>query len=110
MQKLIAKKLVVKTYDAVKKLGDLTQKTALLTVSDENYDSVFEKLTQKQQGVVNVLRDVGEVSLKEICYFTGVTTGVLKTLKKKGVIEINDRPKYRIPEVSFSSKASKKIV
>lgn len=110
LQKLIAKKLVVKTYDAVKKLGDLTQKTALLTVSDENYDSVFEKLTQKQQGVVNVLRDVGEVSLKEICYFTGVTTGVLKTLQKKGVIEINDRPKYRIPEVSFSSKASNEIV
>lgn len=110
LQKLISKKLVVKTYDAVKKLGDLTQKTAELAVSDEDYDAVFQKLTVKQQSVVTVLCAVGIASIKEICYFTGVTAGVIKTLEKKGIVTITDRPKYRIPEVSFAAKSSKEIV
>lgn len=109
LEKLIAKKLVVKTYDAVKKLGDLTQKTAELKVSEENFEEVFSKLTPKQQSVATVLRDIGTVSLKELCYFTGVTPAVVKALEKKGVIEITDRPRYRIPEVVFSAKASKEI-
>ncbi len=110
LQKLISKKLVVKTYNAVKKLGDLTQKTAELTVPEEEYDEAFEKLTPKQQSVIGVLRDVGVASLKEVCYFTGVTAGVIKTLEKKGLVSITDRPRYRIPEVNFSAKASKEIV
>lgn len=109
LEKLIAKKLVVKTYDAVKKLGDLTQKTAELKVSEENFEEVFSKLTPKQQSVATVLRDIGIVSLKELCYFTGVTPAVVKALEKKGVVEITDRPRYRIPEVVFSAKASKEI-
>ena len=110
LKKLISKKLVIKTYDAVKKLGDLTQKTAELIVPEEDYNKVFEKLTPKQQSVVNVLRDVGAASLKEICYFTGVTAGVIKALEKKGLITIDDRPKYRIPYVNYSAKASEEII
>ena len=109
LEKLIAKKLVVKTYYAVKKLGDLTQKTAELKVSEENFEEVFSKLTPKQQSVATVLRDIGTVSIKELCYFTGVTPAVVKALEKKGVVEITDRPRYRIPEVVFSAKASKEI-
>lgn len=110
LQKLISKKLVVKTYDAVKKLGDLTQKTAELTVSEDEYEKAYEKLSAKQKSVVGVLHDIGMASLKEICYFTGVTAGVLKTLEKKGVIAITDKPKYRIPQMVLSAKKNSEIM
>lgn len=110
IEKLIAKKLVVKTYDAVKKIGDLTQKTAELAVSEKEYESIYEKLSQKQQTVVGVLKDIGAASLKEICYFTGVTAGVLKTLEKKGVLTITDRPKYRIPKTVLVAKSANEIM
>ena len=49
LDKLIAKNVVVKTYDAVKKIGDLTQKTAELTINDSVYESEFCKLSEKQK-------------------------------------------------------------
>ena len=110
LEKLIAKKLVVKTYDAVKKIGDLTQKTAELTISEEDYDFVFEKLSEKQKSVVRVLKDVGIASLKDICYFTGVTTAVIKTLAKKGYVQISDKPKYRIPKMTLKAKSKEEII
>lgn len=110
IEKLIEKKLVIKTYEAIKRIGDLTQKTAELIVTDEEYESVFEKLSEKQKSVVSVLHDVGTASLKEVCYFTGVTAGVLKTLEKKGIVKISDRPKYRIPKMNLSAKSSREII
>ncbi len=109
IEKLIQKKLVIRTYDAVKRIGDLTQKTAELIVLDGEYEKVFEKLTDKQKSVVRVLKDVGEVSLKEVCYFTGVGAGVLKTLQKKGIVSLKDRPFYRIPKTVLEAKSEKKI-
>ena len=110
LDKLIAKNVVVKTYDAVKKIGDLTQKTAELTINDSEYESIFCKLSEKQKSVVSVLRDVGIASLKDICYFTGVTPAVIKTLNKKGILQISDKPKYRIPKMNISAKSKKDIV
>ncbi len=110
VEKLIEKKLVVKTYEAVKKIGDLTQKTAKL--SEEYDESKFSclKLSVKQKNVIEVLRDVGEVSVKELCYFTAVSISVIKALEKKGIITISERQKYRIPETNFKSKNSKEII
>ncbi len=110
LEKLISKKLVIKTYDAVKRIGDLTQKTVVLSFDNDNFDEISKKLTDKQKSVVTVLRDVGEVSLKEICYFTGVGSGVLKTLEKKGIVKISERPLYRIPKTALSTKSEKEIV
>ena len=109
LEKLIAKNLVIKTYDAVKKIGDLTQKTAELAVKDEDFEAMFSKLSEKQKSVVSVLNDVGIASLKDICYFTGVTPAVIKTLSKKGVVVISDKPKYRIPKMILSSKSREEI-
>ena len=40
---------------------------------------------------------VGCASVKEVCYFTGVTAAVLNTMVKNGVAEFYEAPVYRNP-------------
>ncbi len=105
---LLKRGLIIKTYDASKKMGDATNKfVSLIIVPD---DIVRLKLTAKQTEVVSTLTDVGSCTVKELCYFTGVTSAVINTLAKKSIIEITDKPFYRIPETVISvSGASEKI-
>ena len=97
--KSLLKAEVVRTVDtATKGIGDKTIKTARLC---EDYCE--EGLTAKQMSVVNVLLDVGQASVKDVCYFTGVTPAVLNTLSKKGVVELFDEEVLRVDVLSEKS-------
>ena len=94
---LLKKGLVIKTTDAQKISAEATNKTVSLICNEaENI-----KLTPKQSEVVQVLKDVGSCTLKEICYFTGVTPAVVNALSKKGVVDIFDSVYYRIPPTTL---------
>ncbi len=108
IEKLVAKKLVNKSYVAVKNMGDATHKTASLIKAPDEISEI--KLTDKQKSVVKVLEDIGTASVKDICYFTGVTTAVVNALEKKGIIEITDTVFYRTPQILLESKAKEKVV
>ncbi len=54
------------------------------------------KLTPKQRSVFSLLCDIETGSVKELCYYTGVTPGVIKTLTEKGVCEYYDLPVVRL--------------
>lgn len=56
------------------------------------------KLTPRQRGVYQVLLDVGEASEKELCYFTGASSSVVKALTEKGAAEVFEYEVYRRPE------------
>jgi len=88
---LLKEKVIKKVAAASKNIGDKTIKTAELCP-----DCDISSLTEKQKSVVSVLEDVGQASVKDICYFTGVTAGVLVTLEKKGVVRLFDREVMRI--------------
>ncbi len=109
IDKLCKKGFVVKTFDAVKKIGDATNKYISLSESVDFSDISEFKLTPKQKSVIETLKDIGSCSLKEMCYFTGVTTSVFNALVKKGLIEIYDKPFYRIPENILSDTSLKNI-
>ena len=53
------------------------------------------KMTPKQRSVYSLLCDIETGSVKEICYYTGVTPGVVKTLEKNGICELYDLPVTR---------------
>ncbi len=55
------------------------------------------KLTPRQKDVLAVLTDVGEASEKELCYFTGASSSVVKALADKGAAEIFEYEVYRRP-------------
>lgn len=55
------------------------------------------KLTTRQREVFRVLQDVGCASVKELCYFSGVTPVVVKNLALRGACELYEQEVYRTP-------------
>ncbi len=107
---LLKKGAVLKSYSAAKNINDATNKTVNLAVSFDNIDELSVKLTAKQKEIVSLLKDIGSCTVKELCYFTGLSASVVNTLSKKGIVEISDAVYYRIPEsLSCSSSHSEKI-
>ncbi len=102
IDRLYSKKLLTKDYSAIRNSKDATVRNARLTASEEEISENHPKLTPKQKSVIKVLADVGAASIKELCYFTGVTVSVVSNLEKKGVVEIYDAAVYRIPETNLS--------
>lgn len=57
-----------------------------------------QKLSPKQEEVVSLLQMTDAVSLKEVCYFTGVTRSVCDALVKKGVAQYFNAEVLRMPQ------------
>lgn len=91
----------------IRRIGDATVKTVRLT---ENEPEESIKLTPKQRTVVELLRDVGAMSVKEITYFTGVSPVVISNLEKYGIVEFFDTEVYRRPEVSASANHAESVL
>ena len=98
LEDMYAKGYLIKNVDADRLLGDLTAKTVRLNIEEDEYETVLNGLTAKQRSVVKVLREAGSASVKEICYFTGVTSAVITALEKKGIAEIFNAEVYRRPD------------
>ncbi len=111
LEKLISKGAVERNYEAVSRVGDISVKTAVLTKSEDEIESLMDSFTEKQKSVISVLRDVGSASVKELCYFTGVSSAVVSNLAKRNIINISDCPIYRVPKSAFvDSKADRDII
>lgn len=74
------------------KNGGATEKMARLTGIMPT-----KKLTPKQEAVVTLLQNMGNVSCAEIKQFCSVGDSVLNTLEKYGVLELYLRERLRIP-------------
>lgn len=57
-------------------------------------DVELASLTAKQKTVVQLLLDIDTATVKEVCYYTGVTSAVISALEKKNIIEIFSAPAY----------------
>lgn len=108
IDKLVSKELVIKSYAAEKTMDDASVKTASpILTENEAYKA---KLTQKQEAVMKLLWEMGQLSIKEICYFTGVTSAVTNTLAKKNYIKIEDVTVYRTPDTQLTDNNAKKEI
>ena len=86
------KQALIKNSDAKRKIGDATQKWVRLAEED-----IALKLTQKQTEIVNLLKEAGAASVKEICYFTGISASVIEGLIKKGIVIPFEKKVFRAP-------------
>jgi len=91
-EKLCKANVLEKSSGAVRLIGDATQKMVRFIENPE-----LAKLTPKQKSVYQVLCDVDSASLKELCYFAGVTPSVVDTLVAKGAAQYYDTEIYRNP-------------
>lgn len=96
-EKMADKGFLIRNIDSVRRIGDATVKMVKLS---EFYYALREppKFTAKQKQVVKFLTDTGSASVKEVCYFTGVTTAVVTTLERKGILEFFDNEVFRRPK------------
>ncbi len=95
IEHLVQLGVLTSSLDAFRRAGDMAVQTVRLIAPAE--DTPMPKLTEKQQTVFRLLTDVGAASMKEVCYFTGVTPAVVKALVAKGLAEIYDAEVLRSP-------------
>ena len=92
VDRLLSKEAVFKNSNTKQKVGDATEKWVRLCE-----DAEIGKLTPKQSAVYELLLAAGEASVKEICYFTGVTAAVVNGLISKGVLQVVNKRVFRTP-------------
>ena len=107
LEGLVKKGVLITNIDAKRKTGDLTVKNVRLAVSEAEAEELLPKLTAKQKSVFRLLIDIGGASVKEVCYFTGVTPAVVNAIVKKGYAELYDSEIYRKPKYEKSEEKAK---
>lgn len=86
LDELCSRGVIISSESAVRRVGDLSEKMVELCA-----DCDCEVLTSKQNEVLELIRMTGEISLREITYFTGYTKAVVDALVKKGIVRYFDR-------------------
>lgn len=101
--------LLLCNTDTQRKIGDATIKMVRLTAFYYDFANGSGKLTKKQKEVTEFLESVGTASVKEVCYFTGVTSAVISTLSQKGVLEFFENEIFRRPKFEKNSSVKTPI-
>ena len=99
---MVEKGLLYKSDEAFRKVNDAVMKMAAIS-PDVDYSGM--KLTDKQLGVLELIKLSGAASVKEIRYFTGVSASVIDTLYKRGLIYFFDEEVFRIDSRSADENA-----
>lgn len=105
--------ILYKSDEAYRRVNDASVKMASVAAGA---DIEGASLTPRQREVLELIRDAGAVSVKEIRYFTGVSASVLDALFKKGLIFFFDEEVFRVdsrkkdealPELVLSTEQQK---
>ncbi len=100
---LLKKKWIHTDVDYLRRLGDKTEKIASLAVPSQEAISYAESRTKAaamQKAVLMLLCSVGEISVKELCYFTGAKPATVKNLAEKGYIKLTHKEALRCREIT----------
>ena len=68
----------------------------------------FPRITKKQKKVYDYILESKLATMKEICYFTGVSDATVRNLFSKGILSVTEETKYIAPErenISFDKKS-----
>ncbi len=110
LDRMYKKGALIRNIDAKRTLEDKTQNMYRLCIQGDELEKRRVSLTKKQASVCDFLESNGGATLKEICYFTGVTNAVIKTLEQKGILERFENEIYRSPIEGKKSKNKAEIV
>ena len=97
LDKMVIDGVLLRNVDTQRRVNDSTIKMACLKINPDEEVDIVNKLTKKQREIINILRDVGTASVKELCYFTGFSSAVVSALEQKGIIEFFDDEVLRTP-------------
>ncbi|MCL2568927.1 MAG: primosomal protein N' [Oscillospiraceae bacterium] len=101
LRRLLDAGVIIQTIDEARRVKDKLEKFVTLAVLPEDaleYAERKQRTAKKQAEVLELLASAGEVSAKELSYYTGATTQTLNALAKAGLITIETREVFRRPE------------
>ena len=99
---LLRKKWMTSQTDFQRKTGDKTEKIATLAASAEEAMAFAEsrpKSAAMQKQVLELLCSLGNVAVKELCYFTGASMATVNRLEKLGYLTLTEQPVLRCREI-----------
>ncbi len=92
---LLSKGIVTEEFLLNKTIGEKSIKILSLP-SQDNFNET--SLTVKQKKVCDFLNNNGNASVKEICYFTGVSKSIVDRLLKNQILVSCERLEYKSPQ------------
>ena len=92
-QQLLEQGIVRKVNTAMSRVKDATSKMV------RPIPDFSGSLTPRQRDVYQTLLDAGEASERELCYFTGASSSVVRALVGKGAAEAFEYEVYRRPDL-----------
>ena len=91
---------IIRRADGIPGVKDkLEQRVALAVEPEEALAQVSGRRRRAplQYQAVKVLSEMGEVSAKELCYFTGASMSTLRSLEKQGLLTLRKQEVFRRP-------------
>lgn len=96
LRELCEQGLVIKSQEIRQRILD--EKLVMVRLTDElQQPEDLPKLTPKQKAVCELLMQVGQASLKEVCYFAAAGKTVVDRLEQQGLVHYFTREVYRNP-------------
>lgn len=103
---LLDKGIILKKEDAVRRIGDASVKMIRFCESSD----FNVRLTERQGELLELVKSMGAVSVKEACYFTGVTSAVADALVKKGLCEYFEEEVFRLPPSDYAGNTGEVVL
>ncbi len=98
---LCAEGVLVYRSNIMQKTLDKTERMVTLAIEpEEAQQRVARGRSPVRADVVSCLSDGGAMGWKELCYMTGATDSVLRTMVKNGVLEVFREERLRAPDFS----------
>ena len=102
MSYLVRKGWVHTQMDLRRRTADKAEQVAVLCSSVEeamDYAAGRPKSAAMQRAVLELLCQLGTVSVKELCYFTGASPATVRRLRDLGYVELTEREVLRCHEI-----------
>ena len=102
VQYLARKKWISSTVELHRRAADKTEQVASLASSAEEaleYASHRPKSAAMQKAVIELLCNLGSVSVKELCYFTGASPATVRRLRDLGYVKLEGREVLRYRQI-----------
>ncbi|MBC8585721.1 replication restart helicase PriA [Youxingia wuxianensis] len=110
LRSLVSKGTVIRSQEVKRRILD--EKMVMVRLTQDIYElsDIAVKITPKQKAVVELLLQVGQASVKEVCYFAAVGKTVVDRLEANGVVRYFTREVYRNPyEGTYATEDVKNI-
>lgn len=108
LDKMFISGKLLRNTESKRRVNDAVLK--MVKLAHDEIDLKAIKITQKQKNVIKVLEEFQTLSVKELCYYAGVSATVVTGLESKGIVETYDREVYRSVKTQVTGKTDSEII